>query len=168
MPSRIPPRAARLIRLRFKAEGTSGGTSGGKGRASLRFRFPKLYTRRVHPPTVQTPQPASLVGLPPGIIDISAPGYNARALLGGRQRRALQFTNQANFVKRFDTNPLETYKIHNSIRKNILSNFVSAELEQGERVGGLAGWGLNPSSQSRNHLLCTPPIYAWWLITELK
>ena len=62
--------------------------------------------RRVHPLTVQAPQPASLIGLPPGIIDISAPGYNARALLGvpaAKICRALQFTNQANFDKRFHT-----------------------------------------------------------------
>ena len=32
------------------------------------------------------------------------------------------------------------------MRKNILSNFVSVELEQGERLGVLAGWGVNPSS----------------------
>ena len=59
--------------------------------------------------------------------------------------RALQFTNQANFDKIFRVNLLETYKIHNSVRKIILSNFVSTELEQGERLGGLAGWGVNPS-----------------------
>ena len=49
---------------------------------------------------------ASLVGLPPGIIDISAPGYNARALLGAQAAkicRALQFTSQAKFDKRFRT-----------------------------------------------------------------
>ena len=80
----------------------------------------------------------------PSNLDISAPGYNARALLGAQAVkicRALQFTNQANFDNRFGTNLLETYKIHNPIRKNILSNFVSVELEQGERLGGLAGWG---------------------------
>ena len=70
---------------------------------------------------------------------ISAPEYNARALLGVpavKICRALQFTKQANFDKRFRTNLLETYKIHIFIRKNILSNFVSVELEQGERLGG--------------------------------
>ena len=63
------------------------------------------------------PQPVSLVGQAAKIC------------------RALQFTNQANFDKRFCTKFLETYKIHNSIRKNILSNFVSVELEPGERLG---------------------------------
>ena len=43
------------------------------------------------------------------------------------------------FRKRFRTNLLKTYKIHNFIRKTILSNFVSVELEQGERLG------VNPS-----------------------
>ena len=94
-----------------------------------------------------TLQPSKSVGLPPGIIDISAPGYNARANLGAQGAkicRALQFTNQANFDKRFGTNVLETFKIHISIRINILSNFVSVVLEQGERLGGLAGWGVEP------------------------
>ena len=35
----------------------------------------------------------SLVGSPPGIIDISAPGSNARALLGCRQRKFAEFYN---------------------------------------------------------------------------
>ena len=102
----------------------------------MKFYFPSQNVSTIHPPTVQVP---SLVGLPPGIIDISAPGYNARALLGAQAAkncRALQFTNQANFDNGFHTDLLETYKIHNSIRKDILSNFVSVELEQGERLGG--------------------------------
>ena len=117
--------------------------------AGLKVKPPKPV-EGFNPPTVQTAQRASLVGLAPGTIDISAPGYNARALLGARAAkicRALPFTNQANFDKRFGINLLETYKIHNSIRKNILSNFVSVELEQCERLGGLAGWGVNSSSQ---------------------
>ena len=58
-------------------------------------------------------QPASLVGLSPGIIDISAPGFNARAHLGAQAAKiciALQSTNQANFDKRCRTNLSETYK----------------------------------------------------------
>ena len=89
--------------------------------------------------TVRTPKRDSLVRLSPGIIDIFAPGYNSRASLGvpaAKICRALQFTNQANFDKIFRTSLLEMYKIHNFIRKNILSNFVSVELEQGERLGG--------------------------------
>ena len=54
--------------------------------------------------TVQNRQSASLVGLPPGNIDISAPGYSPRLHLELRAQaakicRALQFTNPANFAK---------------------------------------------------------------------
>ena len=86
--------------------------------------------------TLQPSKTPNRPGLPPGIIDISAPGYNTRAHLGAQAAkicRALQSTNQANFDKRFRINLLETYKIHNSIRKNIFSNFVSVELEPENR-----------------------------------
>ena len=71
--------------------------------------------------------------------DLAAPGYNARALLGAEAAkicRAVQFTSQASFDNRFRINVSETCKIHSSLRKNILPNFVSVELEQGERLGG--------------------------------
>ena len=40
--------------------------------------------RRVHPSpsTGRTPQPAGLVGLSPGTLDFSTPGYSSRGLLG--------------------------------------------------------------------------------------
>ena len=98
-----------------------------------------MLCKILHLPVGLNPRkPASLLGLPPGIIDISALGYNARAVVGAQAAKncnTLQFTNQANFHKRFSTKLLETYRIHKPICRNILSNFVSVGLEQSERLG---------------------------------
>ena len=69
-------------------------------------------------------------------------GFNLGQIL--RHCRALQLTNEANFEKRFLSNLVEKYKSHNSIRQNIIPNFVTVELEQDERLGGEVFYNADP------------------------
>ena len=67
-------------------------------------------------------QPASLLGLPPGNLDFSAPGGKLQGLSGVYTVEVYSFLQLANFVsfdKVFSTKLIETDSIYNSIRENL-------------------------------------------------
>ena len=79
-----------------------------------------------------TPQP-SLIGLPPGNLDLSAPGGQLQGLSGVYIVEVYSFLQLGNFVsfdKVFSTNLIEIDNIYNNIRENLLSNAISVELEE--------------------------------------
>lgn len=90
-----------------------------------------------HPaPTGCTALLAGLVGLPAGIVDFPAPKHSSNPRgTGSKIRTALYLANYASSNKDFGTRVIDVCTIYSFMCKNLSSNPVSVELEQGSRAG---------------------------------
>ena len=75
-------------------------------------------------------QAASLLGLPPGNLDLSAPGEGSRGWKSTAFYSFLQLANFVSFNKVFSTKLIEIDNIYDSIREILLSNAIFVELEE--------------------------------------